>query len=135
MFGFRPDYDKRLAFPLFEAIFEVNPDRDFCVITMPFMSMGFEQIKYFVKLIPKLLNNFERELFVMYKYSVIGPICVQITENEDLKLIEVFLSAMPQCNIIMNDIAVAVEEYNQSKTSFPILIRSCDVIVGIFVAK
>lgn len=102
---------------------------------MPSECMGFNQIKYFLKLIPRPLNNFNRELFVLYKYAVIGSITIRIVENNDLALIENFLRAVLRCKIILKDIIDAVDEYNETQSVFPILILNCGVVVGIFLAR
>lgn len=135
MFGFHQDYDARLAFPLFHAIFQTVQDREYCLVTTTKEDNAFNELKYFVKLPPHPQNHFESELFILYKYSVLGSITLKICEDNDLNLTAEFLKGLSRCKIIMDDMYNCIMEYRLTQSAFSILIFCCNSLIGIFVAR
>ncbi|XP_051867186.1 cilia- and flagella-associated protein 61 [Pristis pectinata] len=92
-------------------IFNLYPDRDFCVITVPHVVPEFPLLKDFVRVVPYSETTVPHELYVTHRKGLLKSFVVRPATCDDTKRIELLVRSLEQQHSILADVTT----YNQSR--------------------
>ncbi|KAL0278426.1 UNVERIFIED_CONTAM: hypothetical protein PYX00_000254 [Menopon gallinae] len=70
LFAVHENFDERLCADFLEAAFELFPELDYCLLTIPSQCFAFPLLDLFVRVTPRPLKRFKQELYVCHRSSV-----------------------------------------------------------------
>ncbi|XP_069788463.1 cilia- and flagella-associated protein 61 isoform X6 [Narcine bancroftii] len=118
-------------------IFNLYPDRDFCIMTVPHVVPEFPLLKEFVRVVPYSKTTLSHELYVTHRKGLLKSFVVRLATFDDTKGIELLVRSLELQHSILADLST----YNQSRRDVngtPIQVIVADVlseIVGIAVIR
>ncbi|KAJ2951762.1 hypothetical protein O0L34_g13929 [Tuta absoluta] len=98
------DYDERNAFDMLEAAFELFPDRDYCIMSLPSNHPPFPLLEHFTLVTPHStrMRFMNESLYVAHVNSVRGDVSVRPGEMADMvKLNDLFEHAAKLDTLVM----------------------------------
>uniref|UniRef100_UPI00398F1531 cilia- and flagella-associated protein 61 n=1 Tax=Pristiophorus japonicus TaxID=55135 RepID=UPI00398F1531 len=84
-------------------IFNLYPDRDYCVITVPHVVPEFPLLKDFIRAVPYSKTTLPQELYITHRKGLLKSFVVRLATNNDTKGIESLVQSLElQQNILAN---------------------------------
>ncbi|XP_070577295.1 cilia- and flagella-associated protein 61-like isoform X2 [Ptychodera flava] len=117
--------------------FELFPDRDFCMVTMPHLIPEFPLLQNFVRVTPRCPSTLPQELYVFNRSGLMQNFMVSPVCKSDVPEIEKLVSSLEQKEHLMADL----QQYNLARrdpngTPIQAFIAKClDQIVGVAVTR
>nr|XP_022903114.1 cilia- and flagella-associated protein 61-like [Onthophagus taurus] len=119
---------------LLNAGFDLYPDKDFCVLSLPQNAPIFPLItQCMVRVSPLATSNFPHELYVTHKSAISGRIIIETPKESDLNEIRLFLSGVTQKKEILKDFLIAF--YAKNNNVQPFVIKSDKNLIGLVVLQ
>ncbi|KAJ8719515.1 hypothetical protein PYW08_011690 [Mythimna loreyi] len=104
LFAIHPDYDERYGFDMLEVAFEMFPDRDYCVVSLPTNQAAFPLLEHFTLVTPYGCNmKFMNEsLYVAHVNSIRGAMSVRPGEACDTTALKEVLEHAPRMDKLID---------------------------------
>lgn len=102
------EHEKGALAQLLEASFGCFPDRDYCVIGIPSTTPAFPFLRYFVRVTPRPICNFEQELYVLHRNCISCSLEVRSAMRSDLPVIEKLIANIHKQKNCLTDFKKAV---------------------------
>ncbi|KAJ8720127.1 hypothetical protein PYW07_012170 [Mythimna separata] len=104
LFAIHPDYDERYGFDMLEAAFEMYPDRDYCLVSLPTDQPAFPLLEHFTLVTPfgcnmKFMNE---SLYVAHVNSIRGSMSVRSGEACDVNSLKEVLENAPRIDKLID---------------------------------
>ncbi|XP_072907485.1 cilia- and flagella-associated protein 61 [Hemitrygon akajei] len=118
-------------------LFNLYPDRDFCVITVPHVVPEFPLLKDFVRVVPYNETTVPHELYVIHRKGLLKSFVVRLATCDDTEAIKLLVQSLELQRSILADLTT----YNQSRRDddgTPIQVIVADVlseIVGVAIIR
>ncbi|XP_055494965.1 cilia- and flagella-associated protein 61 [Leucoraja erinacea] len=118
-------------------IFNLYPDRDFCVITVPHVVPEFPLLKDFIRVVPYSKTTIPHELYVTHRKGLLKSIKVRLATSDDTEEIQLLVQSLE----LQSSILVDLYTYNQCRRDedgTPMQVVVADVlseIVGIAIIR
>ncbi|KAK6624035.1 hypothetical protein RUM44_010893 [Polyplax serrata] len=105
-FAMSNNFDDRLCHDFLEAAFEVFPDLNYCLFTIPSQAPTFPLLDSFTRVTPRPLKRFKQELYVCHKSSIMVTFMrVRRIMKSDLPEIRKLLQGIRNKESIYADVA------------------------------
>ncbi|XP_063155997.1 cilia- and flagella-associated protein 61 [Candoia aspera] len=85
-------------------VFELFPDKDFCIITVPHMVPEFHLIQSFVRIIPFSHCTLDQELYVFHRSGLLKSFLVRAAKSADVFAIERLIQTLQLNTSILDDL-------------------------------
>lgn len=115
------------------AVFELFPEKDYCILTMPHLVPEFPLLQSFVRVTPRKYSTLSQELYVFHRWGLIESFQVRPCTSADIEGIQSVVSQLNGADIIMTD----VQQYNNDRrdpdgTEIQCFVaKSLDQVVGV----
>ncbi|XP_050550460.1 cilia- and flagella-associated protein 61 [Spodoptera frugiperda] len=98
LYAMHPAYDERYSFDMLEAAFEMFPNRDYCIMSIPTNQTSFPLLEHFTLVTPYgfKMRYINESLYVAHVNSVRGKISVRPGEANDVKALKSILEYAPR---------------------------------------
>lgn len=93
------------------AVFDLFPDKDYCVITMPHIVNEFPLVNEFTRVTPKVEATVSHELYVFHRWGLLRSFSVRPAVLTDTNGIKNIIKSVSGSEIIMSD----VDQYNKAR--------------------
>ncbi|XP_026479838.1 cilia- and flagella-associated protein 61-like [Ctenocephalides felis] len=108
LFALRDDMDPRLGFDFLLAAFEVFPELEFGILTVPSEYPPFPFLDHFTKATPRTVKTFDHELYITHKNTILCPLIVREAEMGDMNGLISLLSSVRRREDILDEFEAAV---------------------------
>ncbi|XP_046383267.1 cilia- and flagella-associated protein 61 [Ischnura elegans] len=125
-------YDERQAEEFLHAAFEIFPEHDYCLISLPFNCPTFLLMKYFERVVPRCCRYFPHELYIMHRNSALSEIRVEQACQLDKDIIA-FLSTIEFDKDILMDFLAAVTPEVTHTMAFVVISEEC--VIGVVIIQ
>ncbi|XP_052742292.1 cilia- and flagella-associated protein 61-like [Bicyclus anynana] len=103
VFAMHPEYDERYGFEMLEAAYELFPDRDYCIVCLPYSNACFPLLEHFTLVTPfnfrmRFMNY---SLYVAHVNSIRGDPSVRPAEYYDIPNLNKVLDHAPRKQDLM----------------------------------
>ncbi|XP_042320316.1 cilia- and flagella-associated protein 61 [Sceloporus undulatus] len=118
-------------------VFNIFPDRDFCLISVPHMVPEFHLIQNFVRVIPFSNCTLDHELYVFHRSGLLKSFLVRAARTGDIPAIELLIKTLELSKSILDDVEKYIEARRDSDGT-PVqafVAEVLDQIVGISVIR
>lgn len=115
------------------AVFDLFPEKDYCILTMPHLVPEFPLLQSFVRVTPRKYSTLSQELYVFHRWGLIESFQVSPCTSADTEGIQSVVSQLNGADIIMQD----VQQYNNDRrdpdgTEIQCFVaKSLDQVVGV----
>ncbi|XP_053103217.1 cilia- and flagella-associated protein 61 isoform X2 [Hemicordylus capensis] len=86
-------------------VFNLFPDRDFCIISVPHMVPEFQLIQNFVRIVPFSNCTLDQELYVFHRSGLLKSFLVRAAKSSDVPAIEVLIKTLDLNRSILDDLS------------------------------
>lgn len=84
--------------------FELFPDREYCVISIPFLVPEFPLLQSFARITPKISSTFSHELYVFHSSGLLKSFRVHPVCEADLSAITTLVASLQNSNAVIRDV-------------------------------
>ncbi|CAH3017155.1 unnamed protein product [Porites evermanni] len=115
------------------AVFDLFPDKDYCILTMPHLVPEFPLLQSFVRVTPRKYSTLSQELYIFHRWGLIESFHVRPCTSADTEGIRSVVSQLNGADIIIRD----VQQYNSDRrdpdgTEVQCFVAQCmDQVVGV----
>nr|XP_009671407.1 PREDICTED: uncharacterized protein C20orf26 homolog [Struthio camelus australis] len=122
---------------LLHYVFQLFPDKDFCVIVVPHLVPEFHLIQSFVRVVPFCTSTFNHELYVFHRAGLLKSFNVRRATTNDILGVEMLIKTLSLNESILNDLKMfTLARKDPDGTPVQAFIAEVlDQIVGISVIK
>ncbi|KAM4770899.1 cilia- and flagella-associated protein 61 [Rhinophrynus dorsalis] len=92
-------------------VFNMFPDKDFCIITVPHLTPEFPLLQSFVRVVPFNTCTLSQELYVFHRAGLINLLHVRAARSSDVPAIERLLETLHLQESILDDLRI----YNRAR--------------------
>ncbi|XP_013928301.1 PREDICTED: cilia- and flagella-associated protein 61 isoform X1 [Thamnophis sirtalis] len=85
-------------------VFQLFPDKDFCIITVPHMVPEFHLIQSFVRIIPFINSTLDQELYVFHRSGLLKSFHVRAAKSTDVFAIKRLIQTLELNEAILDDL-------------------------------
>jgi hypothetical protein len=122
------------------AVFELFPDRDFCVVTQPHLVPEYPLLQSFTRISPSPTATLHQELYVAHRCSLIEDVLIRECTLADRDAIAALTEGIDNRNSLMSDIdnfnAAKRDPLEDGGTPLNVVIAECaDQVVGVSVVR
>ncbi|KAL9958773.1 hypothetical protein ACROYT_G035833 [Oculina patagonica] len=93
------------------AVFDLFPEKDYCILTMPHLVPEFPLLQSFVRVTPRKYSTLSQELYVFHRWGLIESFQVRPCTSADTEGIQSVVSQLNGADLIMRD----VQQYNTDR--------------------
>lgn len=93
------------------AVFELFPDKDYCILTIPHLVPEFPLLQSFIKVTPRKYSTLSQELYIFHRWGLIESFHVRPCTSADTQGIKSLVSQINGADVIMRDI----QQYNSDR--------------------
>ncbi|XP_006015481.2 cilia- and flagella-associated protein 61 [Alligator sinensis] len=87
-------------------IFNLFPDKDFCIITVPHLVPEFLLIQNFVRVVPFRNSTLDQELYVFHRAGLLKSFNVRRATTSDLPAVEMLIKTLDLNKSILDDLRI-----------------------------
>ncbi|NXX77257.1 CFA61 protein, partial [Urocolius indicus] len=87
-------------------VFQLFPDKDFCVILVPHHVPEFYLIQSFVRAVPSCTSKFGHELYVFHRAGLIKSLNIRRATTNDILGVEMLIKTLSLNESILNDLKI-----------------------------
>ena len=122
------------AVQLLEELFDLFPDRDYCVMTLPReCEPTWNIIQLFSRVSQKPSSNPDYELFVCHKASLQAGVKVTMVKPSHMSGLTSLVRGEPMREVIMRDIGHSLD--TEGSDAVTVVATSCDQVIGVCVLR
>ncbi|CAF3435054.1 unnamed protein product [Rotaria socialis] len=108
-------YEKR-SYDFLQKAFDMFPDRDYCVITIPQMVPEFSLLQSFIRIPPRVNLPNIQELYLFHRAGLLRDISIERASEKDLNAVKRLTEHFSARERILNDFLDAVQSQKRSDT-------------------
>ncbi|XP_060630072.2 cilia- and flagella-associated protein 61 [Anolis sagrei] len=119
------------------VVFNLFPDRDFCIISVPHMVPEFHLIQNFVRIIPFSNCTLNQELYVFHRSGLLKSFLVRAARSDDIPSVDLLVKTLELNKSILDDVDKYIEA-RRDPDGTPVkafVAEVLDQIVGIAVIR
>ncbi|XP_025915985.1 cilia- and flagella-associated protein 61 [Apteryx rowi] len=122
---------------LLHYVFQLFPDKDFCIIVVPHLAPEFHLIQSFVRVVPFSTSTFNHELYVFHRAGLLKSFNVRRATTNDILGVEMLIKTLSLNESILNDLKMfTLARKDPDGTPVQAFVaEALDQIVGISVIK
>ncbi|XP_069090440.1 cilia- and flagella-associated protein 61 isoform X2 [Pleurodeles waltl] len=90
-------------------VFNLFPDKDFCIITVPQLVPEFLLLQRFVRVVPLTTCTLPHELYVFHRSGLLSTLNVRLAKSTDFPAIEALVKALDLHESMLNSVTVYYE--------------------------
>ncbi|XP_050807242.1 cilia- and flagella-associated protein 61 [Gopherus flavomarginatus] len=120
-----------------QYVFNLFPDKDFCIITVPHLVPEFLLIQNFVRVNPSSNSTLDHELYVFHRAGLLKSFKVRAATTSDTPAVEMLIKTLDLNDCILDDLKVFTQA-RRDPDGTPVqafVAEVLDQIVGISVVK
>ncbi|KAJ7378514.1 Cilia and flagella associated protein 61 [Desmophyllum pertusum] len=99
------------VYRFFTSCFDLFPEKDYCILTMPHLVPEFPLLQSFVRVTPRKYSTLSQELYVFHRWGLIESFHVRPCTSADKEGIQSVVSQLDGADIITRD----VQQYNTDR--------------------
>ncbi|XP_078505462.1 cilia- and flagella-associated protein 61 isoform X2 [Lissotriton helveticus] len=92
-------------------VFNLFPEKDFCIITVPQLVPEFLLLQRFVRVVPLSTSTLPHELYVFHRSGLLSSLNVRLAKSTDFPAIEALVKALDLHESMLNSVTI----YNRAR--------------------
>ncbi|KAM4694219.1 cilia- and flagella-associated protein 61 [Discoglossus pictus] len=92
-------------------VFNLFPDKDFCIITVPHLISEFPLLQKFVRVVPLSTSTLSQELYIFHRSGLLNLLKVRAAKSSDVPSVEKLIETLDLHESILGDLKI----YNQAR--------------------
>lgn len=125
-------YEMR-SLDLLPAVFELFPDKDYCILTVPHLVPEFPLLQSFIRVTPRKHSTLSQELYIFHRWGLIESFHVRPCIAEDKEGVKSLVAQVNGADDIMRDVQQYISDRRDTDgTEMQCFVaKSMDQVVGI----